>query len=312
MVSAPVAPRGTTIADRGDRRELAIGLTCAAITVAVWTSFVLLSRHGVTGTLLPWDLAALRFGVGGLVMLPWLLRYGLGGLTLGRAFVLVLGAGPIFAIVGFVAFALAPASHAGALMPGVLPLWATLLAWLVLGERLGLWRLACLAVILSGVAALFASGLTEAPPGAWIGDLIFPLAPLAWAVFTVYARRWQVTPVRAAAIVAVGSMLTFLPIYLLFLPKGIAATPLPEVVVQGLFQGIVAVIVALVTYTRAVVALGPAVTTMLTAAVPGLVALLAIPLLDEPLTPLAGLGLALVTAGMLATVLSLRAPPARP
>jgi len=312
MASLSAVPTAATIAERGGRRELAIGLACAAVTVAVWTGFLLLSRHGAKGTLLPWDLAALRFGVGGLVMLPWLLWHGLGGLSPGRALVLVLCAGPIFAIVGFVGFALAPASHAGALMPGVLPLWATLLAWLVLGERLGPWRLACLAVILGGVAALFASGLTEAPAGAWMGDLIFPLAPLAWALFTVYARRWQVAPVRAAAIVAVGSMLLFMPIYLVFLPKGIVATPLLEVVVQGLFQGIIAVIVALVTYTRAVVALGTAVTTMLTAAVPGLVALLAVPLLDEALTPLAVLGLALVTAGMLGTVASLRAPRSTP
>jgi drug/metabolite transporter (DMT)-like permease len=291
-----------------DRRELAIGLACAAVTVAVWTGFLLISRHGLKGTLLPWDLAALRFGVGGLVMLPWLLRFGLAGLSLGQAAVLMLTAGPLFTLIGFTAFAFAPAAHGGALMPGLLPLWTTLLAWLVLGERLGPLRAVCLALIAGGAASLFASGLTEAPPGAWIGDLIFPLAPLSWAVFTVCARRWGVAPLRAAAVVAVGSMLLYLPVYLVALPKGIPATPLAEVVVQGLFQGLVAVVVALVTYTRAVQALGAGPTTMLTAAVPGLVALLAVPLLDEPLTPLAGLGLVLVTLGMLGTVVSLRTP----
>jgi drug/metabolite transporter (DMT)-like permease len=45
---------------------------------------------------------------------------------------------------------------------------------------------------------------------------------------------------------------------------------------------------------------------MLTALVPGLGALLAVPILGEPLTLGAISGLALVTAGMLATVTGLR------
>ena len=289
------------------RRELAIGLGCAALTIAVWTSFILVSRHGATGTLTPFDLVALRFGVAGLLMLPIFVRVGLRGLSLTQALVLVVAAGPFFANIAYFGFAYAPASHAGVLMPGVLPFWAALLAWLVLGQRLRAQQVVCLAIILSGIAALFMSSALEAPPGAWVGDLIFPLAPLSWAVFTVLARRWSVPPVQATALVAVGSMALFTPVYLLFLPKGLGATPLAEIIFQGFFQGFVAVIVGVWAYTRAVQALGPATTTMLTAAVPGIVAVLAIPLLGEPLTPLAGLGLVLVTAGMLGTVLALRA-----
>ena len=292
-------------ADR--QRELAIGLACAGLTVAVWTAFLLVSRAGARGTLTPFDLVALRFGVAGLVMLPFLLHRGLRGISLRRAAALVVTAGPLFARLAFIGFAYAPASHAAVLMPGILPLWAALLGWMVLGQRIGGARLLCLAAILAGIATLFASSAVEAPPGAWVGDLLFPLAPLSWAVFTVLARRWSVPALQATAVVAVGSMLLFLPIYALFLPKGLGVTPLGEIVFQGLFQGFIAVIVSLWAYTRAVEALGPAVTTMLTAAVPGLAAVLAVPLLGEPLTLLAGVGLALVTAGMLGTVLTLRA-----
>jgi drug/metabolite transporter (DMT)-like permease len=289
-----------------EQRELVIGLACAALTVAVWTAFLLVSRAGARGTLTPYDLVALRFGVAGLVMLPLLLRWGLRGIPLWRVAVLVLTAGPLFATVAFIGFAHAPASHAAVLMPGLLPMWAALLAWLVLNQRLDGRRWACLALIGAGVAVLFASNLREAPPGAWLGDIIFPLAPLSWAIFTVLARRWRVGALQATALVAVGSMLAYLPVYALLLPKGLAATPLGEIIGQGLFQGFIAVIVSLWAYTRAVEALGPAVATMLTAAVPGLAALLAVPLLHEPLTPLAGVGLVLVTLGMLGTVLSLR------
>jgi drug/metabolite transporter (DMT)-like permease len=283
-----------------------IGLGCAAICVAVWTTFLLLSRHGAKGTLLPTDMAALRFGVAGLVTLPIVARHGLGGLSLRQALALTLTAGPLFSLFAYTGFSLAPASHAGALMPGLLPFWTILLGWLIFAERPDRGRLVCLAFILGGVASLALSTLREAPPGAWRGDLIYPLAPLAWAVYTILARRWRVAALRTTAAISVLSMVLYLPAYLLFLPKGIGQTPLPELLIQGFFQGVIAVVVALVAFTRAVAALGPAVTTMLTAAVPGLAALLAVPLLGEPITPFAGLGLALVTAGMAATVLGLR------
>lgn len=287
------------------RRELAIGVGCAFLTVFNWTAFLLLSRHGVKGSLTPFDMSALRFGISGLIMVPFLLRIGLAGLRLWQVLVLTLCAGPIFTTVSFFGFSMAPASY-GSIMPGLLPLWAALLAWLVLGSRMQRRQLVCLAVILAGVLVFAASAVREAPPGTLLGVLIFPIAPFAWAVFTILCRRWQVTPLRATAVVAVGSMLLFLPPYLLWLPKGVAETPAAEVLVQGLFQGFVAVIANIFIYTRAVIALGPVVTTMITAVVPGLVAVLAVPLLGEPLTPLAALGVVLLSLGMVGAVLALR------
>jgi len=54
-------------------------------------------------------------------------------------------------------FALAPASHSAVLMPGLLPLWATLFTWLISGERAGSQRLFGLALIVTG--ALLVEGL---------------------------------------------------------------------------------------------------------------------------------------------------------
>ena len=146
MAAASVRPLG---APSQGRRELVTGLLCAALVVCCWTSFLLISRHGARGTLTPFDMVALRFGVSGLVMIPFLAHYGLRGLGLRRAGILVLTAGPLFAIFSFIGFAYAPASHAAVLMPGVLPLWAALLAWIVLGQKLSRFQLGCLALILS-------------------------------------------------------------------------------------------------------------------------------------------------------------------
>jgi len=55
------------------RRRQAIGHALAVIAVLIMASTLAISRAGVTGHLGPADLLALRFGVGGLVLLPVLI-----------------------------------------------------------------------------------------------------------------------------------------------------------------------------------------------------------------------------------------------
>jgi len=106
--------------------------------------------------------------------------------------------------------------------------------------------------------------------------------------------------------VATLSMFVYLPIFLLFLPSNLFIAPPGDVFLQGIFQGFLSVIVALLAFTRAVAALGPVVTAMMTSVVPGIAALAAIPLLHEPLSAVAGIGIMFVTLGMIGGVLSMR------
>ena len=50
------------------KRELLIGLACGGAVVLLFSGFTLVSRLGMRSTLAPTDLAAIRFGVGGLVL----------------------------------------------------------------------------------------------------------------------------------------------------------------------------------------------------------------------------------------------------
>lgn len=296
------APPGPT------RRELATGLAAGALVVAIWSAFLVVSRAGVLGSLAPTDIAALRIGVGFVATLPIVARFGLAGLRAHQAAVLVAAAGLGFPLQAYWAFAFAPAAHGAILMPGTLPLWTAILARIVLGEPISGRRLASLVLVLAGIGAL-ATGLGSAPPGAWIGDLLFAGASFSWAVFTVAARAWRIPPLAAVGVVGVGAGLAYLPFWSLALPKGVAAAPWSELVLHGLYHGLLAFLVAFVAYTRCVAAIGPGPTTMITALVPALGALLAVPILGEPVSAAALVGLALVTAGMLATVAGLR--PAR-
>jgi len=84
--------------------------------VSIWAAFIVVSRLGVRTSLTPWDVAAIRFGTAGLLLLPYLMKRGLAldrlgwiGLAAisvgcGAPMVLLVNAGLLFA----------PAAHGGA------------------------------------------------------------------------------------------------------------------------------------------------------------------------------------------------------
>jgi drug/metabolite transporter (DMT)-like permease len=87
-------------------------------------------------------------------------------------------------------------------------------------------------------------------------------------------------------------------------PSRLGQAPWQELAFQAVYQGGLAALVAGVAYTQVVQTFGPVRTTMLTALVPPLAALLAVPLLKEPLSAEALAGLLCVCLGL---VLGLRA-----
>lgn len=287
-------------------REQIIGIACALAVVVLWSGFLVLSRYGAAGILTPFDLAGLRFGVSGIIMLPLLIRSGFGGLRPGQVVAITLSAGPAFALFAYGGFSLAPTAHGGVLITGMAPLFTTLFAVWMIKERLGPTRIISLLVILCGMGLMARESLEFTASEQMWGDMLFLGASMSWSAYTVFVRAWRVTALQATAIVAPLSMIAYLPVYLLFLPSNLLIAPLGEVFLQGIFQGFLSVIVALLAFTRAVAALGPVVTIMMTSVVPGTAALAAIPLLHEPLSAIAGVGIIFVTFGMVGGVLSMR------
>ena len=45
--------------------------------VSIWASWIVAARLGLRTSLTPWDITAIRFGVAGLILLPYLLKKGL-------------------------------------------------------------------------------------------------------------------------------------------------------------------------------------------------------------------------------------------
>ena len=280
-------------------REFWIGLAAAFGVVCMWTSFQLISRAGVQSTLTPYDLTALRFGVGALVMLPFALKLGLGHLTFRQAVVLAAFAGPGFALFAYTGFTFAPTAHGAAILSGTVSMFAAIIGYVFLRERLTALQTGGLLVLLAGVVLLTGDAFGDGPSDQWIGDMLFLVGAANWAVFAVLARRWRVDPVRATALTATLSAVVCVPLCTLLLPSNFAATPWIEIAGQGVYHGILSMIVAMLLFTRAVAALGATLTSVIAAAVPATATICAWLLLGETVSNLTLLGVVAVTAGIL-------------
>jgi drug/metabolite transporter (DMT)-like permease len=98
--------------------------------VSIWAAFIVVSRLGVRTSLTLWDVAAIRFGVAGVLLLPYLMKRGLAVDRLGwiGLAVISVGCGAPMVLLVNTGLLFAPAAHAGALFAGVMPLMVAMLA----------------------------------------------------------------------------------------------------------------------------------------------------------------------------------------
>ncbi len=307
------------------RADLLLGVAATLVTVATWTAFIVGSRALASRSLLPMDVIAIRFTVSGVVLAPWgwwlVRRRGGGWLGLSpvpahQTVVLGMTGGVIFGLLAYHGFSLAPASHSAVLMPGLLPLWAALFAWLINGERADSRRLLSLGLIITGALMVGGLALTSALEGGnvWIGDVLYLFTPFVWAIFTTLGRRWRVGPVEATIAVAVFAAGAFgLPYLALagagLVRSGLAQAAWSEIGLQALLQGVFAAIISGIAYMKMVQVFGPVRAPMLTAVVPAITAASAVLWLDEPFTWMLGAGLVCVTLGIVVGVGQSAQPP---
>jgi drug/metabolite transporter (DMT)-like permease len=267
--------------------------------VGIWSGWIVVARLGLRTSLDPWDIAALRFGVAGLILLPYLFNKGLAFDRLGwigLAAIVLGGAAPVFLANSGLLFA--PAAHAGALFPGVMPLMVALLAAVFLREEFTSTKKLGFAFILAGVLGVVCGSGSEV--GSWqnVGHGLFLGAALAWAFYTVAMRKARLDGLHAAALCAVGSMLLYLPIFALMPGTTLAAASWSEVGLQALVQGVLTAIVSLLLYGRAVAILGASSGAAFAALCPAMTALLAIPILGEWPKPMDWMAIGLISAGV--------------
>ncbi len=268
--------------------------------VSIWSGWIVAARLSLQTSLTPWDITAIRFGVAGLIVLPYLLKHGLAVHRLGwLGFAAVLlGGGAPMVLVANAGLVFAPAAHAGALFPGVMPLLVALLAAVVLREAFGVQKRLGFALVLIGVIGIVWSAGGTLGSRQNIGHLLFICAGLLWACYTVAMRKARLDGLHAAAITAVGALVTYVPIYVLATGGSLVNAPLPDIALQAVVQGILTAIVSLLLYGRAVSLLGASSGAAFASLCPAMTALFGIPVLGEWPTPIDWAAIVLISAGV--------------
>ena len=297
------------------------GWLSAVITVLIWTFFIIIARASAAHTLLPLDIGFLRIVGASCALLPlgvWLQRHrphsgslwGLSPLPLRVTLVAGLFGSTLYAMLAYSGFFFAPAAHASVLMPGSLPLWTSLLAWWLIKDQISTTRLIGLAFILGGDLLVGGASLWHAFDGGdvWKGDVLFISASMCWAVYSVLVRHHGLNAIEATIGITAFSAVFFLPSYALaviagWIPSHLNIASWQEIVFQAIYQGIGSVAISGITFNVMIRCYGPVRSTMMTALVPGLSALGAVALLDEPMSWNLAAGLVCVTLGILAGTL---------
>ena len=281
--------------------RVVIGVAAGLLGILLYSGQFVFTRWSIQRTLALWDVAALRIVVAGLLMLPVLLRYGArdaAGIGWRRAMVIGFTVGGPYTLVLFAGLTYAPAAHGAVIISGGTPVMSALLVWLWFRERPTAIGVAGLAIILVGLVLVSWPSLADGSGSrVWIGDLLLLGASTLWGAFTALTRRWQVEPLRGAAVIWVLA-LAYLPFYAVLVPSRLPTAPAAEIVFQALYQGVGVAILALLFYTRAIRELGPAAASLFMPLIPVLAVALGIPVLGEFPSAVQGVGIAGVCVGL--------------
>ena len=286
-------------------RGVAAGSLCAII----WGLQSVVTRQAIADKLTAADVTIVRFLVSGLILSPIALRLCpplVGRLGWHRALTLSLLAGAPYSMLLVGGLSLSPAVHQAVITPGLIPIFAAVLSFLVSGERLSATKWLGLALVAMGIVAFFHDSLSVLPmrAGAWRGDILFVLAAAMWATFGLLSQRWNADPIETTACTCVLS-LGSIPLWVWVLPLQITQAAVAAIALQAVYQGVLVGALSLFLYVRAVECLGSASAALFLPLMPLVAAIGAYVLLGEQPTSLEIAGMIAVVVGM---SVALRAP----
>lgn len=283
-----------------DKRQ---GYGFAFAAALIWAGFILVSRMGGMSELLAFDVIAIRYVTCAAILLPiWWFKFRFKLFT-PRLIICSLIGGLAYALCAFSGFQLASASHAAILLPGMMPLFIIALSFLINKESHGLQKWLGVSVITLGVIVLFAgelnvfSGALDFNITTFLGDIWLVAAAFFWAVFSVLIKRWEITPWQVTVSLALLTCLFYLPVYIVFLPKALSQAGWSDILLQAFYQGIMATIIQMIFYVKAVQKIGPSEMGAVMSIVPVISGIAAIIVFNELLTVELVIGLVLVSLG---------------
>ena len=268
--------------------------------VGIWASWIVTVRLGIRTSLQPWDIVAIRFGVAGLILLPYLLKKGLAVERLGwmGLAAIMLGGGAPLVLVSYGGLLFAPAAHAASLFTALIPLYVAIVAAVVLGEAFTVARRIGLVFIVTGVLGIVwgAGGTIGSRQN--IGHAMFIGAGMLWAGYIVAMRKANLDGLHAAAIAAVGSLITYVPVHAIVFGTRLLNAPWRDLALQAFVHGILVAVISFLCIGHAVRILGASNGSAFAALAPAITAILAIPVLGEWPAPRDWIAMLLISGGV--------------
>ncbi|MDO8298295.1 MAG: DMT family transporter [Lacisediminimonas sp.] len=278
------------------------GVAWSMVSVMIFSFWFVATRFSVTHDLRFWDVIALRFGVGAVLLLPVLIikRRRLMARA-GEGFIFAVLWGAPFVLLLTLGLQMTTAAESSAVTPTLMPVFAGLIGWIVLREKLGPTKWAGYAAIAAGLAILMLND-----PVANVSSNPADLAPLAlasvlWAIYTIRFRRSDMTPLEGATLMCFWSAVMFLPPYFMFGLSRLHLASTQELVFQAVYQGLLMSVVAIISFNRAITLIGPRAAAAIIAFVPLTTALLAIPLIGEVPSSSGAVAICVIALGVIIT-----------
>lgn len=284
-----------------ERRRRRLAVAGMLLSVLIFGSNFVISRHAMLNGISPYDLLALRFATAGLLLLPLFLRGGgfrnCSGVGWKRGFWLAVTSGFPMTFLMLLGLTMAPASHGATIGPGTVTVIGIIGSIVLFGARLSAALVIGILGVMGGLGFLAFAGSAGAAGGTLRGDLCFLGVGLLWGFYPLLIQLWKIDGLKGAVIVSVLS-LAYLPVYALFFFRGFDIAPWWVLVLHAFYQGVINVILGLWLWGWAAHVLGAAVVGRFPPLIPVTGTTLAIPALGEIPGPLQLAGFGLIVGGL--------------
>ncbi len=287
-----------------------LGITAALLTVTIWAGYLASSRAGITSGLSGMDIAFIRISVSGLIMAPFAL-YQLFNKRINFRWihicVLTCLIGPPFVFISAGGYAYTPLAHGAIITPAFFTIGGLIFARYLLNDTVSNQAKIGVGLIFTGLLLVAGAAFFEFSPIFLIGDIMFVIGGLMWALTASLQKKWNLQPMDIASFVSVLGAVVFIPYYL----ATHSLEPINNLSSEMLWfliivQGVLSGVVALIAFTKAVVLLGAARASLFPTLVPAIAILIGIPITGEIPDNFQWAGLCIVTTGLVIAVIGSR------
>jgi drug/metabolite transporter (DMT)-like permease len=277
------------------RRAHLVGVAAMVAVIFTWSGWIITSSWGVHHQLNAWDITFLRFSTAAAVTAPWLWlrRRDRARLFTRRTLLCALACGFPYTLLSFWGMKLAPASNAGVIVNGLLPVLTAFFCWAWLRQGISADKYAGIALIALANMLIFLGG----NGGAHGGTLLLLGAAVLVAFYGTAIGVWQLAPKDLLIAVPWWNFLLFAPIYA-FAPKALGQAGWGEIALQMGYQGVLVSVMAVFLISLGVQKLGSVTASAYMGAVPVVAAILSFIILHEPVRWLTLASIALCSLGL--------------